>query len=520
MKRALDNYQPGKLIEVVAWKGESIPASCNRFFCPECFESVTLDIRGRFRHQNRTAETDECSRRVDNPSISAYEKMALPVYLEETDHGIFGLSIGFSGQPIEAYNQAEKDKSFLVISNGEKEWKYQISQERFSVDRCTKIPVYAIPCKNQAYQVKYSAGTPSIFKERWTEKTDIWGKYQFFNCTSGSYRKIRQLGTILTDRDYFFIGVDWIFYNYKYFVNVSSYGILQLQNQTLNIKKIHIDSGRAKGTDLSKLSTFFMKVLKINLSTEDSSLAPLWPPCNIDDNYFIYDQRVSRAALLIKSPNDNPKVFRYKKNSYEELKTVTKPYKLCNIPMESEPVPVSVDRAFNGNLQYLTKVIMHSTQPRPHADIIDEQGQSLLKSKPTSLCGKQFIVVSPCFCNIVLRRNDGSEIFFKLDGKDGVTIGDVHWNDEILVYTRDWKFLLSYLFSQETSDGNISPATLMKHIQNAEHTPLIDLDSVTLAIVRGLKCDSNLKKRLLRYINIGKIPKGVADILRVQYRRN
>ena len=81
MRKAIDNYAQGKQREVEAWIGSSISASSGRFVCPECLESVALDIRGHFRHKNRTAQSLECDKRVDAPSRSAYERMGLPLYL-------------------------------------------------------------------------------------------------------------------------------------------------------------------------------------------------------------------------------------------------------------------------------------------------------------------------------------------------------------------------------------------------------------------------------------------------------
>ena len=55
MRKAIDNYAQGKQREVEAWIGSSISASSGRFVCPECLESVALDIRGHF-HQYHTWE--------------------------------------------------------------------------------------------------------------------------------------------------------------------------------------------------------------------------------------------------------------------------------------------------------------------------------------------------------------------------------------------------------------------------------------------------------------------------------
>lgn len=236
MRKAIDNYAQGKQREVEAWTGSSISASSGRFVCPECLESVALDVRGHFRHKNRTPQSVECDKRVDSTSRSAHERMGLPIYLCEKENGVFSLGIGFSGHGDAALQEAATNNAYLDIKQTpQQSVRYGISHARFLPNSTTILPVTFLPQGNGAYAIHYSVGTPAKLKTLWTDHSDIWGAGQFFKISLQHSRKVRPLGTIVTDEDYYYTGNTWQFSAYKSFVSITQAGCLTLSNQTLNV---------------------------------------------------------------------------------------------------------------------------------------------------------------------------------------------------------------------------------------------------------------------------------------------
>ena len=218
MRKAIDNYAKGKQIEVTAWSGQSISASTRRFFCPECMESVALDIRGHFRHKNRTAQSLECEKRVDSPSRTSYERMGLPLFIRSETDGIFKLYLGFPAIPQKILDEAQTKKAIVKIGTG-KIVKSQlfISAERFDAEHITYCLLDFLPAENSKYKIDYE-NTPYIIRQRWTDESDFWGNGQFFKKNDIYSRKIRPLGTIVANQDYYFLGSTYYFQQYSRYI--------------------------------------------------------------------------------------------------------------------------------------------------------------------------------------------------------------------------------------------------------------------------------------------------------------
>ena len=105
-----------------------------------------MDVRGHFRHKNRTAQSIECDKRVDAPSRSAYERMGLPLYLCQTGGNKFSLGIGFNGHDELSVDNAAREHAYIEITDGfQKPMRYNISYARFIPNTITLIPVNYLP---------------------------------------------------------------------------------------------------------------------------------------------------------------------------------------------------------------------------------------------------------------------------------------------------------------------------------------------------------------------------------------
>jgi predicted RNA-binding Zn-ribbon protein involved in translation (DUF1610 family) len=87
MRYAVDRYILGHEREIAAKSFlplSYIPSRKERFFCPECGETVFFRAKGdgEFYHQKQTESTPECDKRVDGRSgLSLYERTGLSMYI-------------------------------------------------------------------------------------------------------------------------------------------------------------------------------------------------------------------------------------------------------------------------------------------------------------------------------------------------------------------------------------------------------------------------------------------------------
>lgn len=516
MKKAIDNYTIGKQIEVSAWKGQSISANSKRFFCPECMEAVALDCRGFFRHKNRTTQSIECEKRVDSPSRTTYERMGLPLFIKEEGDKFFKLYIGFSSVSEILLDEACKEKASLEIGNGKvNKVKYSISKERFDTEKLTYLPLDFIPYGNGKYKIEY-INTPKKIREFWTEHSDLWGNGQFFKLGENFSRKIRPLGTIVTDTEYYFVGSPLYFQRYKNCINIEQVGLLVLGNSRVAVYKIQFFSGCMTETVFKTLSTFLMEKYHVNLLVGESELLPLWPPCMLEENYFVFPSKTKKAIFLIDSPNDEPTVFKYSGNEYSNILLEKHKPTMLDLLVTEVEIPISIDRAFNGNIQYVRKQKLHLGTTEQIVDIVDEQNESILNSSLRKIKNKKFYVESNAPCSVYILRRDGSDIKYKINSKKRLEINKIGWKDAIIILANSGKQLLSYVFEKINDSNTCEDFRIIEKIRKSRG-PVISINQEVIALYRMTRDDYMLCKEIEKYIRIGHIPVQVVGLLKDKY---
>ena len=518
MRKAIDNYAQGKQREVEAWIGSSISASSGRFVCPECLESVALDIRGHFRHKNRTAQSLECDKRVDAPSRSAYERMGLPLYLCQDGDNKFSLGIGFSGHDEASLDDAEREHAYVEIADGfHAPMRYNISYARFTPNTVTIIPVNHVPRGNGAFQIKYSDKAPRKLRAIWTDHTDIWGAGQFFKISENKSRKIRSLGTIVTDEDYYFIGGLWAFNGYKTFVSTERIGELSLTGETLVVYKFHVSKSRANEFQFKAFAELLRNRYKVNLLVGESLLLPIWPPCIEDDNRITYPKSSTVAHFCVQTPNDTPSLYRYYGGSYirEEIDNEL-PY-TYRIALTTDEIPVCVDRAFNGNIQFICRNNVSICSQDLTADIVDENGASIQSQQFNSLRNKNFT----CFANfpaiVHVSNVDAKDYCREITDVNGLTLSNFNWGDKIEIYTRTGSLVLEYIFSRH-SNSHSDEHRLIELLKENSDIPTEPITPKILALCKSTE-NASAREYLKRYIKAGRIPKALVSLLLIEVRR-
>ena len=522
MNKAIDNYSTGKQIEVTAWKGQSVSASSGRFVCPECLEYVALDIRGHFRHQNKTPQSIECEKRVNTPSRSSYERMGLPLFLGN-EMGTFRLYIGFPSLPENDLLHAEASQAYLLVQTStQKTKKYYISRERFSTGQVTKLQLNALPSNRGRYLISYF-NTPYSIKRKWTQNSDIWGDVQFFKCEDLYSRKVRPLGNIVVDTDYYMIGDNWWLNRYLYFVKCSSVGFLEIGKQKISVSKVSVSYSKAKTGDFQALGRLLMSRYHLNLLIGDSEMVPFWPPCIVDENYMIYPASVKAAVLAIDSPNKNPVVYKYQNFSYQETIVNRDAIPFFETSVSEEETPYSIDKAFNGNIQYIRRQCLHSYRDVCTAYIADESGNVIIRTGSPSeelsvkaLARKAYYVRSNCKSTVYHLKANGVEHVYKIDSEQGIAINDISWNDAIRVVSAIGRILLTFTFQKPVSETASLDESIIKRLE-ACNGPMIIIDPYARALIRHAMKEPIIKPFLKRCISRNSISVQALKILKEAY---
>lgn len=516
MDKAIDNYAVGKQIEVKAWKGQSVSADSRRFFCPECMESVALDIRGHFRHRKKTAQSIECEKRVDSPSRTAYERMGLPLFIKSATDTIFNLYIGFPALEDSLLTKATHAKASLTIKTGSApKIKLNISQDRFNDDHFSYFQLSFLPSDNGRYQIEYE-NTPALIKNKWTTYSDIWGRGQFFKVSDGYARKIRSLGTIVADQNYYFVGDAWYFKQHRQFVDIQQIGTLNIGGMSLALYIINIHYAKASPFAFSNFSAYLMEKYHLNLLIGDSELTPLWPPCIIDENYFIFPSDTTRAFMLIDSPNDSPAVYKYEGHNYHELSIVDKKPSILAISPSEIEVSYSVDKAFNGNIQFIRKQQLQYKQGECIADIFDEAGASIVGTQLTKIRHREFLVKSDCSSIVFLIKQSGENYQYTIDSEEGICLSNLNWNDSIIVISKAGTQLLSHVFERNICAEHSDSKQMIAQIRKMRGQ-VIPVDSRVLALYKKTSDNSLLQREIEKYIRLGSIPSQVVSLLKETY---
>jgi len=518
VRKAIDNYAQGKQREVEAWTGSSVSASSGRFVCPECLESVALDIRGHFRHRNRTAQSIECDKRVDAPSRSAYERMGLPLYLCQTAENMFSLGIGFSGHDEMSLDDAERERAYIEIGDGfQKPMRYNISYARFIPNTVTIIPVNHLPRGNGSFQIKYSDNAPRRLRSIWTDHTDIWGAGQFFKISENRSRKIRSLGTIVTDEDYYYVGGIWAFSGYKAFVSIERIGELSMTGETLAVYKFHVTRSRASEYQFKAFAELLRARYKVNLLVGESLLLPIWPPCIEDDNRITYQNNTAFAHLYVQTPNDFPSLYRYYGGSYirEDINNEL-PY-THRIALSADEIPLCVDRAFNGNIQFVCRNNIPICTQTLIADIVDENGVSIQGQQITKLRNKKFVCVTNFPAIVHVSNGNIKDFSREISDEDGLTLCNLNWCDKIAIYTRTGSLIFEYTFLRRSTDS-ADESRLVELLKENSAAPTEPVTPRILALCKSIKTKP-AREYLKRYIKSGYIPKPLVPLLINEIRR-
>jgi hypothetical protein len=274
-----------------------------RLICPCCGERVSwndgravcLDGKTRkkcFKHHHGTKRKEcenYCIAISQYPNMKPYERIGLPLYLIK-DIFSFSLNIGLYGISEVALEQASQlDLTLNILSN-----KNVISTKK--IDNINFVPgimhYINVSCCSDTYRIEFSSNhIPREIDEKWCKHVNGIGENgAIFEYTKNGGKKVRSEDGLKTNTNYYLLSN----------INVNSYPSVKFEKigeivfnplRKYLVYKINIK-------DINSNSLGFCQKFGMELSHMTPQLTPLWPPCIINDQEFVFTAQKNRFFVL------------------------------------------------------------------------------------------------------------------------------------------------------------------------------------------------------------------------------
>lgn len=353
MRYAVDRYILGHEREVAAKSFlplSYIPSRKERFFCPECGETVFFRAKGdgEFYHQKQTESTPECDKRVDGRSgLSLYERTGLSMYIVPNTGERYCLGISFPPLGKQTLDLVTRQKANVRVIAGGQECKFRVSSILFSADQSTLLPVDFIPPADENYtiEIRNTEGVAGI-RQKWTNYADgfeIGGA--LFQYSEESGRKIHRGDGISSGKQYYLVTKQPYSSPYPE-IQTNRIGSIRLKNGELTVSKLTINVSIKDTNRYLLINNYFRSRFGVWLLETTPELTTLWPPTALkQDAQVLVASARKKLYCSVSSGNDTPNVYFYLGNSVSQLNVVKGSIIL---PFHSSEIAVSIDRKYVG----------------------------------------------------------------------------------------------------------------------------------------------------------------------------
>lgn len=357
MHFAIDRYiggHNGQEIEVSAedifeqYRGGYIPHRNDRFYCPECQEKVFFRQHGgqkpdMFYHQNKTATSPECDKRVDGRSdLYLYERTGLPTYIILQHGNVYKLFIGFPAAGEEIIRKASAMGSVVEIF-GER---IPVSCSSFYFDSVTLLPIKKIPMDGKNIPISI---IPSnyILQRKWSNYSDGFSvNGAVFSITSNGGKKVKRGDSISLKKEYLIVSQ-----NFKpYYSEIQSQRIGSVYINEIDYSVFSVTINCSVDSPVfSRINDYMHRLFDVWIIEKEASMIPIWPP-TINQNGYLSVSTSRYIYCSVESGNEKPKVFSYKSNQATEEKVYFDKYnnRSIRVPISQLETMLSVDRKYTG----------------------------------------------------------------------------------------------------------------------------------------------------------------------------
>ena len=315
MRYAIDRLNAGFEMEVCAddFDGEYSVRLSNRFFCPECGESVFWKSKGgrktrnEFSHYRNSPQAPECDKRVDgNSSLYVYQRVGLPMKIARRGDTFF-LYMNFPAISNTLIETAINQKAKVTISANKLSKSFPINFTYFQADKQTLLPLDFVPIGGN-YSVSVS-GTIGILqlKQKWSDYSDgfSYAGAIFTNEDDGA-RKVRRGDSITTGKRYYLISKDYRPI-YKE-IEIAFIGNITLNNSFFNVYELEVNVSVYDEYLYTSISNHLKQCFGVWLLETVPELIPLWPPVT-DQDVSVPVADCGSVICAVSSGNSTPGYF-------------------------------------------------------------------------------------------------------------------------------------------------------------------------------------------------------------------
>jgi len=354
MRYAVDRYILGCEQEVTAesfLQYSHIPERKNRFFCPECGETVFFRAKGsgEFYHQPRKDITPECDKRVDGHSgLSLHERTGLPLYLVLDAGEWYCLGISFPPLGEQTLDVAARHKvNVRIVAHGQ-ECKFGVSSLLFLANQSTLLPVDFLPPAGENYTVELqNAGDIAGIRQKWANYADGFeAAGALFQYGEESGRKIHRGDGISPGKKYYLVTERSYTPPYPEICS-ERIGFIRLKDGELTVSRLTVNVSTRNADQYSSINSYLRSEFGIWLLKTAPELTTLWPPTVLQQDAQVpAASAVRKIYCSVSSGNDTPNVYYfYPGNSVSQLNVVKNSVIL---PFDGSEIAASVDRKYVG----------------------------------------------------------------------------------------------------------------------------------------------------------------------------
>lgn len=234
--------------------------------------------------------------------MSPYEVAGLPLYLLK-DISSFSINVGLYGISETTLNEASKSNlSVKIFANKSVVGSKKIDNVNFAPEIMHYVKVDS--CSN-SYTVDILGSIPKEINEKWDRNVNGIGENgAIFEYSQYGGKKIKTIDGLTANTDYYCL-LTTVFINCDKFSSITFTKIADIEFKNsrkyplyiINIKEIDIDSRN------------FCKKFGMTLSHSNPKLIPLWPPCKVNNQEFIYFAPERRFFILKSSDKEKRSLY-------------------------------------------------------------------------------------------------------------------------------------------------------------------------------------------------------------------
>lgn len=363
MKYAVDRYILGREREVTADSFlplSDIPGRKERFFCPECGETVFFRAKGsgEFYHQKQIEGiTPECDKRVDGRSgLSLYEQTGLSMYIVHDADKRYCLGISFPPLGRQALDAATRQEVRVRIAACGKDRKFRVSHVLFFADQSTLLPVDFLPPAGEHYTIEIqNAGGIAGIRQKWANYADGFETAgALFQYGEESGRKIHHGDGISTGKQYYLVTERPYTPPYPE-IHSERIGFIRLKGGEFTVSRLTVNVSTRNATRYSLINSYLRSRFGVWLLETTPELTTLWPPTVLQQDAQVpVVSAVRKIYCSVSSGNNTPNVYSYLGNSVSQLSVVENSVIL---PFYGSEIAASVDRKYVGREMFYRRTL-------------------------------------------------------------------------------------------------------------------------------------------------------------------